>query len=121
MRAIPALCAVAALISPMAARADLNMRPGLWESTTTVGGNTMPVEQKCYLQKDIDTLDRFQRGGVPPSQSPCSSSGYQELGNTMKYTLTCQINGIERRKVEREQRWRKPQRCQHACMNATGQ
>jgi len=93
MRAIPALCAVVALTLPTAAKAVLNMQPGLWESTMAVGGNTMPVEQKCYLRKDIDTLDRFQRGGAPPSQSPCSSSGYQELGNTMKYTLTCQING----------------------------
>ena len=32
----------------------------------SVGGNSMRTEQKCYLQKDIDSLDRFQRGVEPP-------------------------------------------------------
>ena len=92
MRAIPAACAVAALLFPIAAWADLNMQPGLWESTMTVGGNAMRPEQKCYLQKDIDALDKFQRG-TDPGKSPCLASGYKALGNTMSYTLTCQING----------------------------
>jgi hypothetical protein len=93
MRAIPAVCAAVALVFPIAARADLNMRPGLWEAQMTVAGNAMPSEQKCYLQKDIDALDRFQRGIEQPQGSSCAASGYKALGNTMTYTLTCQING----------------------------
>jgi hypothetical protein len=93
MRAITSACVGVTLLFPIVARADLNMQPGLWESTMTVGGNTMPAEQKCYQQKDIDALDRFQRGADPPGQTPCSSSGYKALGNSMTYTLTCQLNG----------------------------
>ena len=37
----------------------------------------------------------------------------------LQSAVTCQINGIERSKVEREQRWGLRQRCQPACMNAT--
>jgi hypothetical protein len=81
------------LVFPVSAWADLNMQPGLWESTMTVGGNAMPAERKCYLQKDVDTLDRFQRGVATPGGAPCSASNYHELGNTMQYTLTCQIAG----------------------------
>jgi hypothetical protein len=93
MKPIPAACAIVALVFPISAWADLNMQPGLWESTMTVGGNAMPLEQKCYLQKDIDALDRFQRGLDPPGQTPCSASNYREVGNAMTYTLTCQIGG----------------------------
>ncbi len=93
MRVVIALCAVVALTAPISARAELNMRPGMWEAIMSVGGNQMPPEQKCYVQKDVDTLDRFQRGTEPPGKNPCSASGYQALGNTMSYTLTCVING----------------------------
>jgi len=77
----------------MSAWAELNMEPGLWEAIMTVGDNRMPPEQKCYLQKDVDALDRFQRGADPSGKNPCSASGYKAIGNTMKYTLTCVING----------------------------
>jgi hypothetical protein len=93
MRAIATACAVVAVAWPISARADLNMRPGLWEAIMTVGGNEMPPDQKCYLQKDIDNLDRFQQGKDPPGRNPCTTSGYSALGNTMRYTLTCNING----------------------------
>jgi hypothetical protein len=93
MRVVAILCAVVALASPIPAWAELNMQPGLWDEAITVAGNPMPPAQKCYLQKDIDALDRFQRGGEPPGKNPCSASGYRALGNTMSYTLTCVING----------------------------
>jgi|SRR5215470_464336 len=93
MRLIPTAFVAAALAFPISASAQLNMKPGLWEATMTVGGNAMPTEQKCYLQKDIDALDRFQRGVEPPGQNPCAASGYKALGNTMSYTLTCMIKG----------------------------
>jgi hypothetical protein len=69
------------------------MEPGLWEAIMTVGGNPMPPDRKCYIQKDVDNLDRFQRGQDPPGRNPCTASGYKALGNTMSYTLTCEING----------------------------
>jgi hypothetical protein len=93
MRITPTACIAAALLLPVSASAELNMKPGLWETATTVSGSPMPVEQKCYLQKDIDSLDRFQRGQAPAGQNPCSTSNYKALGNTMTYTLTCQFNG----------------------------
>jgi hypothetical protein len=93
MRAVAVACVVVVLVSPMSAWAELNMTPGLWEAIMTVGGNRMPPEQKCYLQKDVDALDRFQRGAEPPDKNPCSASGYKAIGNTMSYTLTCVING----------------------------
>jgi len=93
MRAVAVACAVVALGLPMSAWAELNMEPGLWEAIMTVGDNRMPPEQKCYLQKDIDALDRFQRGADPPANNPCSASGFRAIGNTMNYTLTCVING----------------------------
>jgi hypothetical protein len=93
MRAVAAACAGIVFLSPISARADLNMKPGQWEAIMTVDGNQMPPDQKCYLQKDVDNLDRFQRGQDPPGRNPCATSGYSALGNTMSYTLTCQING----------------------------
>ena len=93
MRAVATACAIAALLSPISARADLNMEPGQWEAIMTVGGNEMPPDQKCYLQKDVDNLDRFQRGQGPTAGNPCTTSGYKAVGNTMSYTLSCTING----------------------------
>ena len=92
MRAVVAACAVA-LLAPISAWADLNMEPGLWETIMTVGGNEMPPDRKCYVQKDIDDLDRFQRGQGKTAGNPCTTAGYTALGNTMSYTLTCTING----------------------------
>ncbi len=93
MRVIAALTIMVGLAAPMPAWAELNMRPGMWESIMTVGGNQMPPDRKCYLQKDIDALDRFQRGAGPQGKSPCTASGYREFGNSMSYSLTCVING----------------------------
>ncbi len=93
MKAIGTLCALVVLASPIAAWAELNMQPGMWEAIMTVSGNQMPAEQKCYLQKDIDSLDRFQRGTEQPNGNPCSASGYKAFGNRATYTLTCNING----------------------------
>ena len=93
MRAVAAACAVAALLAPIPAWAELNMEPGQWEAIMTVGGNEMPPDQKCYLQKDIDNLDRFQRGEGTAAGNPCTTSGYAAIGNTMSYTLTCTIKG----------------------------
>jgi uncharacterized protein DUF3617 len=93
MRGIAALAVIVGLAAPVPASAELNMRPGMWESIMTVGGNQMPPDRKCYLQKDIDALDRFQRGTGTQANSPCSASGYREFGNTMSYSLTCVING----------------------------
>lgn len=84
--------ALLALMLPMPAWADLNMRPGLWESATMFGGNTVSTERKCYLQKDILALERFQQGQSPPG-APCRASGYKAVGNTISYTLNCEIEG----------------------------
>ncbi|HLJ21664.1 MAG TPA: hypothetical protein VKU84_15770, partial [Stellaceae bacterium] len=95
MRAVAVLCAVAALASPIPAWAELNMQPGMWDEIKTVGSNQLPPERKCYLQKDVDALDGFQRGTAPAGKSPCSASGYKAVGNFTSYTLTCAINGMK--------------------------
>ena len=88
---LSALALALSLAGP--ARADLNMRPGLWEATTTVGGNVLATEQKCYLQKDIDTLEKFQQGTSDTSKSPCTATNYTAVGNRMSYTLVCEVGG----------------------------
>ena len=94
MKNLLAIAALAFSLSlPGPARADLNMRPGLWEATTTVGGNVLNTEQKCYLQKDIDTLEKFQQGTSDTSKAPCTATNYTAVGNRMSYTLTCEIAG----------------------------
>src|SRR5690242_21577255 len=77
-----------ALMPLLPAWADLNMQPGLWESSTMVGGETRSTEQKCYVQKDVEALEKFQKGQSPLA-APCRASGYKALGNTTSYTLTC--------------------------------
>jgi len=71
------------------------MQPGMWDEIKTVGSNQLPPERKCYLQKDVDALDGFQRGTAPAGKSPCSASGYKAVGNFTSYTLTCAINGMK--------------------------
>ena len=93
MRPLAILCALVAVASAVPARAELNMRPGMWNEIRTVGGSQMPPEDKCYLQKDVDALDGFQRGTAPAGKSSCSASDYKAVGNFMSYTLTCVVNG----------------------------
>src|SRR5262249_54236847 len=80
-------------MSSMSALAELNMEPGMWEAITTVDGNQMPPEQKCYLQKDVDALDRFQRGTGQIARNASSAAGYHPLGTTLSYTRACADNG----------------------------
>lgn len=88
-------CATLLALMPLVpAWADLNMQPGLWESATMVGGETRSTERKCYMRKDIDALEKFQQGQSPPG-APCTASGYKALGNTMNYTVTCEMNGTK--------------------------
>lgn len=82
-----------ALMLPALAYAGLNMKPGLWESTTSVQGHTIATDHKCYLQKDVDGLEKFQEGAVPAPHAPCTASGYKASGNTVTYSLTCIFNG----------------------------
>ncbi len=93
MRVVFGAVALAALVSPVAARADLNMQPGLWEAIMTRGNTQTPPDQKCYLPKDIVAVDQFQRGIKTPSQNPCRASDFQAIGNRVKYNMTCKING----------------------------
>lgn len=93
MRPLVASVALVAVLFPVAAQADLNMQPGLWESVMTRAGEQTRPDQKCYLKKDIDALDQFQRGIKTPSQNPCKASNYKAIGNRVQYTMTCQANG----------------------------
>ena len=93
MRLLIAAVALAAIVHPVAARADLNMQPGLWESVMTRGSDQTQPDQKCYLKRDVDAVDLFQRGIKTPSQNPCKASDYKAIGNRVQYTMTCRTNG----------------------------
>lgn len=90
---VAAAVALVAVLSPVAAQADLNMQPGFWESVMTRGSDQTAPDKKCYLKKDVDALDQFQRGIKTPSQNPCRASNYKAIGNRVQYTMTCKANG----------------------------
>ena len=73
--------------------AALNMRAGLWEITTTLSGHKVGAEQKCYLQKDIDDLEKMMKGAAGKADQPCSFSDYKESGRTVTYKATCRFGG----------------------------
>lgn len=50
--------------------AALNMKAGLWETTTTMSGQTAGMEQKCFLQKDIDDLESTVKGVAGKANQP---------------------------------------------------
>jgi len=60
--------------------AALNIESGLWEITTTIGGQKLGVEQKCYLPKDIDDMEKMLKGATGKAAQPCSYSDYKESG-----------------------------------------
>ncbi len=72
--------------------AALNMKPGLWETTTYISGNKLSTEQKCYLQKDIDSLEKMMRGDPAAQKGPCSNSNFKQSGDTVTYTMTCSFS-----------------------------
>jgi hypothetical protein len=69
------------------------VKPGLWEMTTMMGGQKAAVDQKCYLQKDLDDLEKMQKGGAGKPGHPCTYSDYKESGSTASYKMTCQFGG----------------------------
>jgi hypothetical protein len=73
--------------------AALNMKAGLWETTTTMSGQKAGVEQKCFLQKDIDDLENTLKGAAGKGKQPCAYSDYKETGNTVTYKMTCRFGG----------------------------
>jgi hypothetical protein len=73
--------------------AALNMQAGLWEITTTINGQKAGVEQKCFLQKDIDDLEKTMKGAAGKADQPCSYSDFKESGNTVTYKMTCRFGG----------------------------
>ena len=81
------------LVLPALAWAKLDMQPGLWEMATQMQGRTLANEQKCYLQKDIDALEKFMQGAVNDPKQPCVNSNYKASGNTVTYTMSCTFSG----------------------------
>ena len=74
--------------------AALNMKAGLWEITiTTQNGQTLGVEQKCYMPKDIDDMEKMLKGAAGKVDQPCSYSDYKESGGTVTYKMTCRFGG----------------------------
>ena len=73
--------------------AALNINPGLWEVTTAMGGQKPGVEKKCYLQKDIDDMEKTLKGAAGKGNQPCIYSDFKESGNTVTNKLTCRFGG----------------------------
>ena len=80
-------------LTSWAAAAGLNMKVGLWETTMVFQGKKGPSEQKCYLQKDVDFLEKQMRGEVSAPKQPCAFANYKQSGNTVTYTMTCTFTG----------------------------
>jgi hypothetical protein len=92
MIAIAAVALLAVLAATLTVRAALNMKPGLWETTTYIDGHKINAEKKCYLQKDIDALEKMMRGDPAAQKGPCSDSNFKQSGNTITYTMTCSFS-----------------------------
>jgi len=73
--------------------AALNIKAGLWEIITSISGQKAGVEQKCFLQKDIDDLEKTLMGAAGKANQPCSYSDYKESGSTVTYKMTCRFGG----------------------------
>jgi hypothetical protein len=71
------------------AGAGLNMKPGLWETVTTMQGRVGGAERKCYLPKDVAALQSQMRGQLVFPAQPCKFTDYKQTGNTVTYTMTC--------------------------------
>ena len=84
------VAAAFAALSP-ALCAAVSIKPGMWEMTTIVSGQRTASEQKCFLQKDLDELEKKQRGA--PTKEACIYSDYKESGKTVTYKMTCKFGG----------------------------
>jgi hypothetical protein len=80
-------------LTSLAAYASLNMKPGLWETATIIQGKKASAEQKCYLQKDVDHLEKQMRGEVSEPKQPCVFANYKQTGNTVTVKMTCTFGG----------------------------
>ena len=92
-KSIFGLVAATSMTLSTALYAELNMKAGLWETTTTMSGQKAGVEQKCFLQKDIDDLESTVKGVAAKANQPCSYADYKESGNTVTYKMTCRFGG----------------------------
>jgi hypothetical protein len=71
------------------ADAGLNMKPGLWETVTTLQGRAISTERKCYLSKDVAALLSQMRGELVEPAQPCKFADYKQAGNSVTYTMIC--------------------------------
>jgi hypothetical protein len=85
------------------------------------------IESSVHGQRFYPTMVGFlgtmrgRRFQPPPLITESDHVLIEAVTERLQSVVICQIHGIERRKVEREQRCGLRQRCQHACMHATGQ
>jgi hypothetical protein len=89
-RSVGALVVIALLWSgALAADAGLNIKPGLWETVTTIQGHVVGTERKCYLPKDVTALQSQMRGQLVLPAQPCKYTDYKQTGNTVTYIMIC--------------------------------
>lgn len=81
------------MLTAVPAGADLvSIRPGLWETTTTMESSFMPAmparrTTECVRESDYD-LDRMLSG-----QGDCRISDRSLAGNTLKWQMSCNTGG----------------------------
>ena len=84
---------VALVLPSVGAQADLNMHPGLWESTITSHMPSMPmapppvVQRNCITKEDLVPQD-------PEAARDCKRLEHKIEGSTITWSAECQHEGM---------------------------
>lgn len=87
--------AIAAALAMTPAAATLNMNEGLWETTIMADGRGQSANTKCYTRADIAEMGRLLQGKSTRVAGICRYADFTQSGNSVKYTMTCRLNGDE--------------------------
>src|ERR1700737_4955910 len=83
------------LLATKLSAAGPNLKPGLWEITTTMEmpGTTMAMppmtRTQCYTKKDVQDAKRVAPGGIRQDQN-CALKDRKMTGNKMTWNILCQ-------------------------------
>lgn len=86
---IAAVLLVFAFLDARPAAAALNMSEGEWETTITADGQTRSLGTNCYTKADIAEMEQVLKGKSTQPGSSCRYSGFEQSGNSVRYTMTC--------------------------------
>jgi hypothetical protein len=81
---LPVLC----LLLPGASAAAEQMKPGMWEITSTMEMPGMPFQPPAQTIRHCYTAQDVQQSPVP-SDSSCEVSSLKHIGNKVSWTVDC--------------------------------